>query len=443
MFDHLFTTERMGAILSDAARIQGMLDFEAALARAEARAGMLREEIAAAIAAHCHAERFEVAALAQATATAGNPAIPLIAALTAHVATDDAEAARYVHWGATSQDAMDTGLVLQVRDALDALDADLARLAAACARLAERGVDLTMAGRTWLQQALPITFGVKAAGWLSAVNRHRERLRQMRPRVLVVQLGGAVGTLAAFGANGLAVAEALADNLGLELPDVPWHAHRDRLVEVATTLGALVGTLGKMARDISLLAQTEVSEAFEPAEPGKGASSTMPQKRNPVGASVALAASVRVPGLVATMLAAMPQEHERGLGGWQAEWETLPEIAHLAAGALWQMAEVAEGLELDANRMRANLDITKGVICAEAVAMALVPTLGKTTAHQVVEDACRQALARDIPLRAVLAGIPQVTEILSADTLDRLCDPRNATGLADQLIQRALAHHVE
>ena len=441
MFDHLFTTERMGATLSDVARIQGMLDFEAALARAEARAGMLREEIAAAIAAHCHAERFEVAALAQATATAGNPAIPLIAALTAQVAADDAEAARYVHWGATSQDAMDTGLVLQLRDALDALDADLARLATACARLAERNADPTMAGRTWLQQALPITFGVKAAGWLSAVNRHRERLRQMRPRVLVVQLGGAVGTLAAFGSNGLVVAEALADDLGLALPDVPWHAHRDRLVEVATMLGSLVGTLGKMARDISLLAQTEVGEAFEPAGPGKGTSSTMPQKRNPVGASVALAAAVRVPGLVATMLAAMPQEHERGLGGWQAEWETLPEILRLAAGALWQMIQVAEGLELDANRMRANLDITKGVICAEAVAMALVPTLGKTTAHQIVEDACRQALAQDVALRAVLADNTQVTALLSADELDRLCDPRNATGLADQLIQRALAQH--
>ncbi len=443
MFDHLFTTDRMRAILSDSARMQGMLDFEAALARAEAHVGMVSEEIADAIAAHCHADRFEDAALAEATAKAGNPAIPLIAALTAQVAADNAEAARYVHWGATSQDVMDTGLVLQLRDALDALDSDLTRLADACARLAKRNAGLTIAGRTWLQQALPITFGVKAAGWLSAINRHHERLGQLRPRVLVVQLGGAVGTLAAFGSNGLVVAEALANDLRLALPDVPWHAHRDRLVEVATTLGSLVGTLGKMARDISLLAQTEVGEAFEPAEPGKGASSTMPQKRNPVGASVTLAAAVRVPGLVATMLAAMPQEHERGLGGWQAEWETLPEILRLAAGALWQMAEVAEGLEPDADRMRANLDITKGVICAEAVAMALVPTLGKTTAHQVVEDACHQALARDVALRTVLAENPQVTEILSADDLDRLCDPRNATGLADQLIQRALARRVE
>jgi 3-carboxy-cis,cis-muconate cycloisomerase len=443
MFDHLFTTDRMRAIFSEEARIQGMLDFEAALARAEARAGMIRADTAAVIAAHCHADRFEVAALAQATALAGNPAIPLIAALTAQVAADDTEAARYVHWGATSQDVIDTGLILQLRDALDTLDADLARLAAACARLAERTAGLTMAGRTWLQQALPITFGLKAAGWLSAVNRHRERLQQMRPRALVIQLGGAVGTLASFDPVGLEVAEALADDLHLALPEVSWHTHRDRLVEVAATLGSLVGTLGKMARDLALLTQTEVGEAFEPQEPGKGTSSTMPQKRNPVGASVVLAAAVRTPGLVATMLSAMPQEHERGLGGWQAEWETLPTIVRLAAGALWQMAQIAEGLKLDGDRMRANLDMTKGVICAEAVSMALVPMLGKTAAHQIVEEACRQALAQDMSLRAVLAEKPQVTALLSADALDRLCDPRNATGLADQLIQRALARRVE
>lgn len=443
MFDQLFTTERMSAIFSDSGRIQGMLDFEAALARAEARAGMMQAEAAEAIAAHCHADRFDREALALATAKSGNPAIPLIAALTTQVASDNAEAARYVHWGATSQDAMDTGLVLQLRDALDTLDADLTRLAMGCAQLAERGAHLPMAGRTWLQQATPITFGVKAAGWLSAVNRHRERLRELRPRVLVAQLGGAVGTLAAFGAPGLVVAAALADELRLTLPDVPWHAHRDRVVEVATTLGLLVGTLGKIARDLALLAQTEVGEAFEPAEPGKGTSSTMPQKRNPVGASVALAAATRVPGLVATMLTAMPQEHERGLGGWQAEWETLPEIARLTAGALWQMTMVVEGLELDADRMRANLDLTQGVICAEAVAMALVPFLGKSTAHHLLEEASHRALAQSIPMRAVLAEMPQVTEALSAEELDRLCDPRNATGLTDQLIQRALAQHID
>jgi 3-carboxy-cis,cis-muconate cycloisomerase len=261
----------------------------------------------------------------------------------------------------------------------------------------------------------------------------------MRPRVLVAQLGGAVGTLAAFGAHGLDVARALADDLHLGLPDVPWHAHRDRMVEVATTLGLLAGTLGKIARDVALLAQTEVGEASEPDAPGKGRSSTMPQKRNPVGSSVALAAATRVPGLVATMLAAMPQEHERGLGGWQAEWETLPEIARLTAGALAQMIQIAEGLELDTDRMRANLAINGGVICAEAVSMALVPSLGKSAAHQLVEQASRDALDQGISLRAALANMSQVTTLLTDDALDRLCDPRNATGLAAQLVRRALA----
>jgi 3-carboxy-cis,cis-muconate cycloisomerase len=443
MLDHLFTTERMSAIFSDEGYIQRMLDVEAALARAEARVGMLRPDLAEAIAARCHADRFDIKAIAGAAAKAGNPAIPLIAALTELVAKDDPEAARYVHWGATSQDTMDTGLVLQLRDALDALDADLARLARACASLAERYADLPLAGRTWLQQALPTTFGLKAAGWLSAINRHRERLRELRPRALVAQLGGAVGTLAAFGPHGLDVLDALAEELRLSPPDLPWHAHRDRVVEVAATLGLIAGTLGKVARDIALMSQTEVGEVSEPFEPGKGISSTMPQKRNPVGSSVALAAAAQTPGLVATMLAAMPQEHERGLGGWQAEWQTLPEIARLTAGALWRMIEVTEGLEVNADRMRANLDLSGGVICSEAVAMALLPHLGKSAAHQVVEEASRRALDKSMPLRVVLEEFSQVTAHLSSGELDRLCDPDHATGLATQLVRRALARPIE
>jgi 3-carboxy-cis,cis-muconate cycloisomerase len=441
--DHLFTTEPLRAIFSDARRMQGMLDFEAALARAEARVGMLPPETAEAIVAHCHAERFNLETLVWATAKAGNPAIPLIAALTEQVAADNPEAARYVHWGATSQDAMDTGLVLQLRDALDALDADLARLSRACAALAESSAETPIAGRTWLQQASPTTFGLKVAGWLSAINRHRQRLRQLRPRVLVVQLGGSVGTLAGFGALGIEVAAALADELGLALPDIPWHTQRDRLAEVATTMGLLVGTLGKMARDISLLAQMEVGEAFEPDEWGKGISSTLPQKRNPVAASVALAAATRIPGLVATMLAAMPQEHERGLGGWQAEWETLPEIMRLTAGTLAQMAQVVEGLELDSDRMRDNLDLTRGVVCAEAVALALVPSLGKSLAHSLIGEASRRAFTQRISLREALAAIPEVTGRLSSDDLDRLCDPASAVGPARRLIQRVLAQDIE
>lgn len=443
LLDSLFTTEPMRAIFSDARRIQGMLNFEAALARAEARVGMIPPEAAEAIAARCQVERFDLSEIARATAKAGNPAIPLIAALTEQVASENAEAARYVHWGATSQDAMDTGLMLQLRDALDTLDGDLARLARACATLAEATAGTPMAGRTWLQQASPTTFGLKVAGWLSAINRHRQRLRRLRPRVLVVQLGGSVGTLAGFGALGIEVAAALADDLGLALPDIPWHAERDRVAEVATTLGLLAGTLGKMARDTSLLAQTEVGEAFEPDEPGKGRSSTLPQKRNPVGASVALAAATRVPGLVATMLAAMPQEHERGLGGWQAEWETLPEVACLTAGALAQMTQVVESMELDSDQMRANLDLTHGVICAEAVALALALSVGKSEAHRLVREASHRALTQQTPLREALAAMPEVTARLSGDDLDRLCDPASVTGPAERLIQRVLAQEID
>jgi 3-carboxy-cis,cis-muconate cycloisomerase len=443
LFDSLFTTEPMRATFSDARRIQGMLNFEAALARAEARVGMIPPEAAEAIAARCQVERFDLSEIARATAKAGNPAIPLIAVLTEQVASENAEAARYVHWGATSQDAMDTGLMLQLRDALDTLDGDLARLARACATLAEATAGTPMAGRTWLQQASPTTFGLKVAGWLSAINRHRQRLRRLRPRVLVVQLGGSVGTLAGFGALGIEVAAALADDMGLALPDIPWHAERDRVAEVATTLGLLAGTLGKMARDTSLLAQTEVGEAFEPDEPGKGRSSTLPQKRNPVGASVALAAATRVPGLVATMLAAMPQEHERGLGGWQAEWETLPEVACLTAGALAQMTQVVESMELDSDRMRANLDLTHGVICAEAVALALALSVGKSEAHRLVREASHRALTQQTPLREALAAMPEVTARLSGDDLDRLCDPASVTGPAERLIQRVLAQEMD
>ena len=443
LLDALFTTERMRAIFSDQGRVRGMLDFEAALARAEARVGVIPAPAAEAIAARCHAELFDMAALAQGIALSGNPAIPLVRTLTALVARDDAEAAGYVHWGATSQDAMDTGLALQLRDALDAFESDLARLSGALARIAETHTHTPLAGRTWLQQAVPVTFGLKAAGWLSAVERERERERELRPRALVIQCGGAAGTLAALGDRGLDVAAALAEELRLGLPDLPWHAQRDRVAEVATTLGLLVGTLGKMARDLALLAQTEVGEAREPDVPGRGGSSTMPQKRNPVAASVALAAAVRVPALVAVMLTAMTQEHERGLGGWQAEWETLPEICALAAGALEQMARTMEGLEVDAARMRANLDLSDGLILAEAAAMALARHMGRARAHALVERASRQATEQGRQLREILAEDAEVRAHLSAEELDRAFDPGNYLGIAVELVDRALAARAE
>ena len=439
LLDPLFTTEKMREIFSDRGRLQGMLDFEGALARAEARAGMLSAAAAKAITAECRADRFDVDALAGATALAGNPAIPLVRELTARVEASDAEAARFVHWGATSQDAMDTGLVLQLRAALDAIDADLARLAASLASLARKHARTPLAGRTWLQQGPPVTLGLKAAGWLSAVERHRERVALARKSVATLQFGGAVGTLAALGEHGLSVAEALAAELKLAVPDLPWHAQRDRIAEVATVLGLLVGTLGKIARDVSLLMQTEIAEAFEPSAPGRGGSSTMPHKRNPVGSAVMLAAAARVPSLVATMLGAMVQEHERGLGGWHAEWETLPEICMLTAGALARGVEVVEGLEVDAEKMFADLDTTHGLIMAEAVSMALATHLGRQQAHELVEGACRRAVKERKHLRDVLAADARVARHLSKADLDRALDPARYTGQAETLVARVLA----
>ncbi len=443
LLDPLFTTAAMRAIFSDHGRLQAMLDFEAALARALSGAGLLSPAAAAAIGGQCRAERFDIDALATAAARAGNPAIPLVQALTAQVAQIDGQAARFVHWGATSQDVMDTGLVLQLRAALESIAADLARLATGLAALAEGHAHTVLAGRTWLQQGPPVTLGLKAAGALSAVERHRTRLATLRGRVATLQFGGAVGTLAALGEHGMEVAAALADELKLALPDVPWHAQRDRLAEVATTLGLVVGTLGKIARDVSLLMQNEVSEAFEPSAPGRGGSSTMPHKRNPVGCAVILAAATRLPGLVSVMLAAMVQEHERGLGGWQAEWETLPEICTLAGGALAQTIALVEGLEVDSARMAVNLDSSGGVILAEAVTMALGAKLGRMEAHELMQEASARAARERRHLRDVLVSDGRVSAHLSSEDLDRLLDPRNYTGQAEALVARALAAHRE
>jgi 3-carboxy-cis,cis-muconate cycloisomerase len=437
--DSLFTTDALRGVFSDRARIARMLDFEAALALAQASVGVIPQAAADVIARECDVARFDVAAIGAGLRDAGNLAIPLVAALTRNVAAADAAAKGYVHWGATSQDAIDTGLVLQLRGALALIDADLARLLRALAARAREHAGTVMPGRTWLTQALPITFGVKLAGIASALDRDRARLDAARQRALVLQFGGAAGTLASLGDRGLAVSAALGARLALPVPDMPWHAIRDRLCELSAVFGVLTATLGKLARDVALLAQTEVGEAFEPAAAGRGGSSTMPQKRNPVGASVAIAASVRVPGLVATMLTAAVQEHERGLGNWPAEWETLPEIVLLAGGALATMAGVAEGLEVDARRMRDNVEITRGQVFAEAVQMALAPVLGRDTAHALVADACRRAAAKGVHLRDILRAEPTVRDALDASALDALFDPANDLGQSRAYVERVLS----
>ncbi len=441
MLDLLFTTDAMRAVFSDDARVQRMLDFEAALARAEAKAGVIPAAAADSIGRCCRAGDFDFAQLATDARAAGNLAIPLVAALTERVGQTAASARGFVHWGATSQDVIDTGLVMQLREALRLIDHDLARLGDALAAKADAHRATPLPGRTWLQQALPVTLGLKLATSLSAIDRHRARVAALRPRVAVLQFGGAAGTLASLGAHGLGVEKALAAALELAIADVPWHTQRDIVCEVATTMGLLAATLGKLGRDIALLAQTEVGEAFEPAVPGRGGSSTLPHKRNPVGAAIAIAAATRLPGLVATMLAAAVQEHERGLGNWPAEWDTLPQIVMLTAGSLDAMAHVVAGLDVDAARMRANLDLSHGQIFAEAVQTALAPTLGRDVAHELVAAASRKASQERRHLCDVLGNEPGVRAVLDAAALAQLFDPTAYLGAGDAFVTRTLARH--
>jgi len=439
LYDELFCYSALAQVLSDESRVKGMLQFEAALAIAEARAGVIPEGSARKIAEQCRPELFDFSKIAKEAARAGNIAIPLVRMLTEAVGKQDKDAARFVHWGATSQDAIDTGLILQLREAIALVEGDLARLSEALTLLASQNRTTLMVARTWMQQALPTTFGFIVAGWLDAILRHRRRLIEMRPRVLSLQFGGAVGTLAALSGRGLNVAKALAEELQLALPQTSWHAHRDRTAEAATFFGLLTGTLGKIARDISLHSQTEIAELFEPSGEGRGGSSTMPHKRNPVTCAVVLAASNRVPGLVSTMLSAMPQEHQRGLGGWHAEWETMPEIARLAGGALHHLADMLPHLEVDAERMRQNLEATKGLVFAEAVSMALAERMGRIPAHLLVEAACKKARAEHRHLKEILREETGLRGHLAPADLEGLFDARNNLGSAVEFTELVVA----
>jgi 3-carboxy-cis,cis-muconate cycloisomerase len=435
----LFADAGAAAALSGEARLQAMLDFEAALAEAEAAVGVVPASCVAPIRAAARADLYDAGAIARDAARAGNLAIPLVAHLTRRVAATDQEAARYVHWGATSQDAIDPGLVLQLRAAVPHVLRPLLRAAAAAAAQAERHAGTPMAGRTWLQHATPTTFGLKAAGWLDALQRVHDRLEAALDEALVVQFGGASGTLAALGTAGPAVAEALGAALGLRVPDLPWHAQRDRLAHLAGALGAATGALGKIARDLALLAQTEVGEAWERPEAGRGGSSTMPHKRNPLGAAVALAAAARAPGLVATVLGAMPQEHERALGGWQAEWQALPELVLAASGAARAVADVLETLVVDPARMRANLESTGGLVMAEAASMALAPHVGLPEARALVEAACRRAAEGGRTLAEALSADATVKRYVGAAEIARRLQPDAYLGAALTFVERALS----
>jgi len=439
LFDDLFSYEALEQTLSDHARVRAMLRFEAALALAESHAGVIPEGAAKVIAEHCQNSTFDPSAISKQAALAGNIAIPLVKALTESISQQNKDAARFVHWGATSQDAMDTGFLLQTRDVLALLEADLAHMTDTLCALAERHIDTPCVARTWMQQALPTTFGVIVAGWLDAILRQRTCLRELRTRLLALQFGGAVGTLAALREKGPLVAKHLATELQLSLPTIPWHTHRDRTAELGAYLGLLTGVLGKIARDISLRTQTEIGELAEPAAEGRGGSSTMPQKHNPVTCAVVLAAATRAPGLVSTILAAMPQEYERGLGGWQAEWETLPELLRVSAGALHHLAEMLPGLTFDREHMRQNIDNSNGLIFAEGVSVALADRMGKMPAHLLLEAASKKAIAENRHLKDVLLAEPNLRGHLTAADLQALFDPGNYLGSAAEFVRNVVS----
>lgn len=408
-----------------------MLDFEVALARAEARVGIVPKVAADRIAAAANASEFDIGALSRSMFRAGTPGIPVVKALTEKVSAAAPEAAGWVHWGATSQDVADTALVLLLKRAETVIAGDIERLERALTRLSEQHTATVMLGRTLMQAAPPVTFGLKVAGWLAALSRSNKRLESAFEETMILQFGGASGTLASLGDKGTIVARTLSEELGLRCPEAPWHAHRDRLAYLVCCCGVLTGSLGKMARDISLLMQTEVGEVAETGGEGRGGSSTMPHKRNPIACSLTLAAAERVPGLVASFLSAMVQEQERAVGGWQSEWPTVASIVQSTGVAASSMAEVAEGLSVDPVRMRQNIANTKGLIFAERAMMLLAAELGRGAAHKLLENALQKAVARNQDLSTVLAELPEVSSRLNRSLLEQLEIPEQYLGSAE------------
>jgi 3-carboxy-cis,cis-muconate cycloisomerase len=439
LMDSMATTQSLAGLFSDQSVLQAMLDFEIALARCEAGCGIIPENAGKIIANAAQAGSFDPSALAEDALRAGTPAIPFVKALTELVRAKDSAAAGFVHWGATSQDVTDTALVLVLKQAQPILRPDLDRLEQALRRLANEHENTVMLGRTLLQSAPPVTFGLKAAGWLGAIDRSGSRLEQCFQESLNLQFGGASGTLAALDKRGIEVGQALAAELGLAYPESPWHAHRDRLAALLCACGVLTGALGKMARDISLLMQPEVGEASEPNGDSRGGSSTLPHKHNPVGCAAALACANRIPGLVAAFLSVMVQEHERGLGNWQAEWPVISAVVQSTGLALSAMAEVAEGLTVNAARMRSNIEATGGVVFAERAMMMLAEKLGRDQAQRILEKASSTSTVQGRRLQEVLAGMPDVAGHLSPATLNDLEVPEKYLGVALELERRMLA----
>ena len=434
LFRDAFGTPRMREIFSDRAFIARCVDVEVALARAEARCGVIPSDAAEQIAQKCNAAALDFDLLRHETENVGYPILPLVHQL----AKQCGEAGRYVHWGATTQDIMDTAVILQVREGLQVVGEDIAALQTILAGLSTKYRDTPMAGRTHLQHALPVTFGYKTSIWLAMMDRHAERVEQIKPRLLTGQFAGAAGTLASLGDKGLEVQQAFCDELGLGVPKSTWHVARDSLAEALNLLGLITGTLGKIALDIMIMASSEFAEVYEPFVKGRGASSTMPQKRNPISSEVMLAASKAVRQHAGLMLDAMVQDFERATGPWHAEWIAVPESFVLTAGALHQAKFALGGLIVDEQQMTKNLGLSRGLIVAEAVMMGLAPQLGRQRAHDLVYDACRVVNERGGSLTDALLAIPEIAGVIDRATIERLTDPGNYLGEAPRMVDRVI-----
>jgi 3-carboxy-cis,cis-muconate cycloisomerase len=422
----------MAALFSDDSILKAMLAFEVALARAEAGAGVVPASAVGAIEGAARPEFYDAGEIATASLRSGTVTIPFVKALKEKVRAANPDAAGYVHWGATSQDVADSAIVLVLKPAREQIQADLQRIENALRQLSERHANTVMLARTLMQAALPTTFGLKVAGWFAAIHRDHTRLDQAFDEALVLQFGGAAGTLAALGEKGAAVAQALAQDLALSYPGAPWHTHRDRLAALMCALGVTTASLGKMARDITLMMQSEVGEVAEPIAKGRGGSSAMPQKQNPVGCTLTLATAYRVPGLVSTFLSSMVQEHERAAGGWQSEWSTISDIVQATGQAVESMAEVSEGLTVDAERMRANLEATHGAVFAERATLLLAQKIGHDKARGLVEQASTESVSTGRNLIDALAALPEAKQALDPATMKELKNPEAYLGMAEQ-----------
>lgn len=436
IFQGIFTTDAMRAVWSDENRTQKYLDIEAALARVQARLGLIPQEAADEIVKHCDVQQIDMAKLRAQTERIGYPVLGVVSQLNALCRDRLGE---YCHWGATTQDITDTATVLQIREALDLVEADLAAISAALATLARKHRDTPVIGRSNLQQAIPVTFGYKMAGLLSAIERHRQRLAELRPRVLVGEFAGAAGTLASLERGAMETQAGLMQELGLGQPLIAWHTIRDSIAETGAFLGLVGGTLGKLSMDVKLMMQTEVAEVYEPYHHGRGSSSTMPQKRNPISSCYIHASISVVRQHAAALMDAMVADHERSTGPWEIEWIVLPQAFCLMAGALKQSRAVVEGLEVDAARMRRNIDLTNGLVMSEAVMMGLGPFIGREYAHDLVYDICREAVASGRHLVDLLAEHPEIRKHVDRAALERMCDPANYLGQSGVMVDRVLA----